>query len=87
MRLSYNDMTIDVHFSPSANDLTKDDIVQTAVSLAATVTEPGQQLVDIGICQYVIVRGETGQAHVDVTLQTGPLSFAMECLEDTDFDF
>ena len=33
MRLSYNDMTIDVHFSPSANDLTKDDIVTTAVSL------------------------------------------------------
>lgn len=87
MRLSYNDMTIDVHFSPSANDLTKDDIVQTAVSLAAPVTEPGQQLVDIGICQYVIVRGETGQAHVDVTLQTGPLSFAMASFEDTDFDF
>ena len=87
MRLSYNDMTIDVHFSPSACDLTKDDIVQTAVSLAASVDEPGQQLVDVGICQYVIVRGETGQAHVDVTLQTGPLSFAMEQWVDTDFEF
>ena len=87
MRLSYNDMTIDVHFSPSSCDLTKDDIVQTAVSLAASVDEPGQQLVDIGICEYVIVRGETGQAHVDVTLQTGPLSFAMEQWEDTDFEF
>lgn len=87
MRLSYNDMTIDVHFSPSANDLTKDDIVTTAVSLAASVEDPGQQLVDVGICQYVIVRGETGQAHVDVTLQRGPLSFEFDAVSPVDFDF
>ena len=35
MRLSFNDLTIDVHFSPSANNLTKDEIVDTAVALAS----------------------------------------------------
>ncbi len=87
MRLSYNDMTIDVHFSPSANNLTKDDIVDTAVSLASSLTEPGEQLVDVGICQYVIVRGETGQAHVDVALQRGSLSFATDFIAPFDFEF
>lgn len=87
MRLSYNDMTIDVHFSPSANNLTKDDIVTTAVSLASSLTDPGEQLVDVGICQYVIVRGETNMAHVDVTLQRGPLSFAADAVAPFDFDF
>lgn len=81
MRLSFNDMTIDVHFSPSANNLTKDDIVATAVSLASSLQSPGEQLVDVGICEYVIVRGETGQAHVDVVLQRGPLSFALDNVE------
>ena len=82
-------MTIDVHFSPSANDLTKDDIVLTAVSLASSVTEPSQQMVDVGVCQYTIVRGETGQAHVDVTLQRGPLSFELDAFACVDivFDF
>ena len=88
MRLSFNDLTIDVHFSPSANNLTKDEIVDTAVALASGVTKPGELLVDIGMSSYVIVRGETGQAHVDVTLTSGDLTFALnEQMAELDFDF
>ena len=81
MRLSFNDLTTAVHFPPSANAQTKADTVTPAMSLASSLTEPGQTLVDVGICEYVIVRGETGQAHVDVVLQRGPLSFALDSVD------
>ena len=82
MRVSYNDLTIDVHFSPSAHNLEKDDIVDTAVSLAASVPSSDSLLVDVGVCEYVIVRGETGHAHVDVVVVPGPLTFSIDSQVD-----
>lgn len=87
MRLAYNDVTIDVHFSPSAHSLTKEDIIDTATSLASSLDKPGELLVDLGMVQYVIVRGESNMAHIDVTYRGSDLSFATEGLENVDFDF